>query len=88
MKWIALLVTVLVYACTWIQILPKDADLPPCHMMPFLLASSLWTAYLFLRRKKHHQAGHCQKCGYNLTGNVSGRCPECGTPVKSGNQSA
>ena len=22
--------------------------------------------------------GHCQKCGYNLTGNVSGRCPECG----------
>jgi hypothetical protein len=23
----------------------------------------------------------CRKCGYNLTGNVSGRCPECGTPV-------
>jgi DNA-directed RNA polymerase subunit RPC12/RpoP len=22
--------------------------------------------------------GHCRKCGYNLTGNVSGRCPECG----------
>jgi hypothetical protein len=22
--------------------------------------------------------GHCQNCGYNLTGNVSGRCPECG----------
>ena len=20
----------------------------------------------------------CAKCGYNLTGNVSGRCPECG----------
>jgi hypothetical protein len=25
--------------------------------------------------------GRCRKCGYNLTGNVSGRCPECGTPV-------
>lgn len=25
--------------------------------------------------------GHCQKCGYDLTGNVSGVCPECGTPV-------
>ena len=25
--------------------------------------------------------GHCQTCGYNLTGNVSGRCPECGTDV-------
>jgi hypothetical protein len=23
----------------------------------------------------------CMKCGYNLRGNVSGRCPECGTPV-------
>ena len=23
----------------------------------------------------------CQECGYNLTGNVSGRCPECGNPV-------
>jgi predicted RNA-binding Zn-ribbon protein involved in translation (DUF1610 family) len=23
----------------------------------------------------------CRKCGYNLTGNVSGVCPECGTPV-------
>jgi hypothetical protein len=21
--------------------------------------------------------GHCAKCGYNLTGNLSGRCPEC-----------
>jgi hypothetical protein len=25
--------------------------------------------------------GHCQKCGYNLTGNVSGVCPECGERV-------
>ena len=25
--------------------------------------------------------GHCLTCGYNLTGNVSGRCPECGEPV-------
>ena len=22
--------------------------------------------------------GHCQNCGYDLTGNVSGVCPECG----------
>ena len=26
-------------------------------------------------------AGHCQQCGYNLTGNVSGRCPECGKKI-------
>lgn len=23
----------------------------------------------------------CAKCGYKLTGNASGRCPECGIPV-------
>ncbi len=25
----------------------------------------------------------CSHCGYNLTGNVSGRCPECGTLVEA-----
>jgi hypothetical protein len=25
--------------------------------------------------------GSCAHCGYDLTGNVSGICPECGTPV-------
>ena len=23
----------------------------------------------------------CRQCAYDLTGNVSGRCPECGTPI-------
>lgn len=26
----------------------------------------------------------CHNCGYNLTGNVSGRCPECGADVPAG----
>lgn len=25
--------------------------------------------------------GHCKTCGYDLTGNVSGKCSECGAPV-------
>jgi len=25
----------------------------------------------------------CLKCGYNLTGNTSGTCPECGTPIRA-----
>ncbi|MCB9857496.1 MAG: RDD family protein [Phycisphaerales bacterium] len=24
--------------------------------------------------------GYCYQCGYDMTGNVSGKCPECGTP--------
>jgi hypothetical protein len=31
----------------------------------------------YIRRKK----GLCIKCGYNLTGNVSGVCPECGEKI-------
>lgn len=27
--------------------------------------------------------GGCRKCGYDLTGNVSGVCPECGTLIHS-----
>ena len=25
--------------------------------------------------------GYCQQCGYNLRGNLSGVCPECGRPL-------
>lgn len=29
-------------------------------------------------------SGCCRQCGYNLTGNVSGVCPECGTTTGRG----
>jgi hypothetical protein len=31
--------------------------------------------------RRHPPPGHCQNRGYDLTGNVSGRCPECGQPM-------
>jgi hypothetical protein len=34
-----------------------------------------------LRRWRRRRKGLCLKCGYNLTGNTSGRCPECGDAV-------
>ena len=27
--------------------------------------------------------GHCRKCNYNLTGNTSGVCPECGNEIET-----
>jgi hypothetical protein len=48
----------------------------------------LWAIFIyppvwwFLRRGWHHaKPGLCTACGYNLTGNTSGTCPECGTAV-------
>ena len=34
-----------------------------------------------LRRWRHRREGFCAECGYNLTGNVSGVCPECGERI-------
>ena len=33
------------------------------------------------RRYRRRKKGLCLKCGYNLTGNVSGVCPECGERI-------
>lgn len=33
------------------------------------------------RRQRSQIPGICFNCGYALTGNTSGRCPECGQPV-------
>ena len=38
------------------------------------------TALLWWRDRRK-PAAHCQNCGYDLTGNVSGTCPECGAAV-------
>lgn len=36
---------------------------------------------LIVKPKPLIPPGHCTTCGYNLTGNVSGKCSECGEPV-------
>jgi hypothetical protein len=33
------------------------------------------------RRRRRRKLGLCVRCGYNLTGNVSGVCPECGDTI-------
>lgn len=48
--------------------------------LPFGLIA-IPTAFLWWRDRPI-PPGHCQRCGYDLTGNISGCCPECGTPAK------
>jgi hypothetical protein len=61
---------------TWMQI---------PHWVP-LIACLIPTLILFYGDLRNRaRAGHCQHCRYDLTGNTSGTCPECGTritPVK------
>ncbi|MFN0137067.1 MAG: hypothetical protein ACKVS9_13230 [Phycisphaerae bacterium] len=43
-----------------------------------LAAAGGWMSWMF--RKRAHP-GHCRNCDYNLCGNVSGICPECGVSI-------
>ena len=45
-----------------------------------LPAAALWAGYRSFRARSAGRGAHlCPRCGYDLTGNVSGVCPECGT---------
>lgn len=82
MRWLALTLTLLLWAATWPQILPSHADLPPCHMMLLIGLAGTWTLIAFIRERRARERivaeSGCPACGYDLTGNTSGRCPECG----------
>jgi len=53
----------------------------PCWSLVILFAilPTLW----FIKHRKHGSPSstQCAACGYNLTGNTSGVCPECGAPI-------
>ena len=58
-----------------------------CFLPPLLLgtgiALGLKLALVPPVSKHRFPHGHCQQCGHNLTGNLSGACPECGTKINS-----
>src|SRR5688572_13300102 len=53
----------------------------PCSFVAAAAAlpPAFW-AWRFHRSRRLRRPGLCLKCGYDLTGNLSGVCPECGTP--------
>lgn len=44
----------------------------------------LWTRQENARRRR--EPGRCLRCRYDLTGNRSGRCPECGQWTSAGGE--
>ncbi len=71
--------TVKVHQVVWV---PKHFPMPPVAFIPLwipLLVVSIPICTLWYRDRRAPQ-GRCRKCGYDLTGNVSGVCPECGMP--------
>src|SRR5262245_7463958 len=62
-------------------------------LFPLLLGySPLWVPFVVVlvviaveahRRARKPKPGTCQACRYDLTGNTSGVCPECGKPTEA-----
>jgi hypothetical protein len=52
--------------------------------LPIWLLALIFSVFPAIRvysRRPKRPAGLCPSCGYDLTGNVSGTCPECGAPA-------
>jgi len=55
--------------------------LPVCGCVAFLILALVGGWFADRWRPITPPLDHCLHCGYNLTGNESGVCPECSTPV-------
>jgi hypothetical protein len=77
-------------AVVWLAVLVELLSSPSWHgpaaivlmpAVPLLLATAGVYRHWSRPVGPTYPAGCCQKCGYDLTGNVSGTCPECGTEI-------
>lgn len=73
--WVALVVAILFAGWGWTL---RHADPPPFLLAPPLALWALAASQHLVPRKEKPPAFCCQACGYDLTGNTSGVCPECG----------
>ncbi len=53
----------------------------PLYLLVIPFASL--TAWLWYRNQRRSRRGQCSECGYDLTGNTSGVCPECGNACET-----
>ena len=70
--------TTLVLPC-WLLFV---ASAIPNLIVRYRVASAIPNLIVWYRDRRR-PPGHCQSCGYDLTGNESGVCPECGTKIET-----
>lgn len=67
------------------RLIPSITGISPITIVnvPLWMFAAVVGAPVVIRfvRRPSKLIGGCANCGYDLTGNVSGRCPECGTEV-------
>lgn len=59
----------------------RSAYVQSWPVWPLMVATVVPAVILWVTNGRRYPPHACQHCGYDLTGNVSGRCPECGTVV-------
>jgi hypothetical protein len=69
-------------AAVWLK---SYCDLTPSEvrgvLVVFVLVALILPLVVSLPLRVRRPEGLCRHCGFNLTGNTSGVCPECGTSV-------
>jgi divalent metal cation (Fe/Co/Zn/Cd) transporter len=65
---------------------PGDSQVKPFDAVMVALIATLSALvaillFRFRRRLQRRLRGECVVCGYSMTGNLSGVCPECGTAL-------
>jgi hypothetical protein len=67
-----------------LNVFARIADNVASEMIPIVVLLSAVPVYWLVSRQPRPKPvipGQCPACGYDLTGNVSGTCPECGGKV-------
>lgn len=75
----------------WIRTSTLNTEIPMDVVRPLVICDAFYVlppllilATLIFRGWPTRAPGLCVSCGYDLTGNTSGICPECGTPARAG----
>jgi len=64
-------------------LVPGNSGVRVTHIPIWLCLFLVFATTALLYRRRCIPPGHCEKCGYDLTGNVSGICSECGEPCEA-----